>query len=175
METLQQQTLHGTQGELTFSQGDSHANHLASQENARALMMTDFYGAKCLEQLQRLGHVSSWQKTFMDCLILTVDVQSKQSAPIWKISGMRGRSFLILHLIASDYQRWNGTSGLLPRPLTSDSKGACRIRTRTSKVQKGNFREVIREQETDGIYPKPDFAEWVKGFPIGWTKVTNKD
>ena len=175
METLQQQTSKGTQGELMFLQEDSPASHLALQENERALKMTAFYGAKCLEQLQRLDRVSSWQKTFMGCLILTVDVQSKLSAPIWKVSGMRSRSFLILHLIALDYQRWNGTSGLLPRPMKSDSKGSGYDRYLGSKKCKGNFREVIRDSKEDGIYPNPDFAEWVKGFPIGWTLIQNED
>jgi hypothetical protein len=31
--------------------------------------------------------------------------------------------------------------------------------------------EVIREDETDGLYPHPEFVEAMMGFPIGWTEL----
>lgn len=76
---------------------------------------------------------------------------------------------LVYQLQLVDYLQWNGICGLLPRPQASDCKGAGKSRYRRSKMERKNFREVIREAQTDGIYPKPDFVEWVKGFPIGWT------
>lgn len=39
-------------------------------------------------------------------------------------------------------------------------------------MERKNFREVIREAPTDGIYPKPAFVEWVKGFPNDWTDLS---
>lgn len=84
-----------------------------------------------------------------------------------------GRLVYQMQLVA--YLPWNGTCGLLPRPQASDSKGAGKSRYRLSKTERGNFREVIREELTDGIYPRLDFVEWVKGFPIGWTDLRHSE
>jgi hypothetical protein len=54
-----------------------------------------------------------------------------------------------------------------PTPTTSDSKGASAKRYKGSPHSHGNLREVIRDGETDGQYPNPEFVEWMMGFPIG--------
>jgi len=133
----------------------------------KAKRITDTSGLKCLELLKRSTQFSLWQKTFTDCLLSTMVIQSKESVPTWKLLVTKSRSFLIVRLMPLIYQRWNGTYGLLPRPLASDRKGAKKTRTRTTE-NLGYFREVIREKSTDGIYPNPEFVIWLKGFPEGW-------
>ena len=123
--------------------------------------MTVTSGLKCLRLLKVSSPVESsvWN--------------SKISNLIWRVSDIK-QNVSIFRLVALDYKRWNGTSGLLQRPLASDSKGAKKSRTCNSEL-KGNFREMIRDSVTDGIYPEPNFVEWIKGFPENWTEIKETD
>ena len=93
-------------------------------------------------------------------------------AHIWKLSATRCKR-MILTLQLVDYQRWNGTFGLLPRVLASEYKGVKKkdYRTSTRKGKHFPMTTTLRECQTDGYYPHPDFVEWVKGYPIGWTEL----
>jgi hypothetical protein len=105
-------------------------------------------------------------------LLISPIWESRLSIPIWKVSTTMCKR-LIFRLTPLVYQRWNGTCGLLPRPTASDAKGASAKRFRTSPHNHGNFREMIRETLNDGQYPNPEFVEWVKGFPAGWTDLNS--
>lgn len=154
-------------GESTLFQGDSPVNHTALQANERAKMTFVISGRRCLESLKRLRRDGALLKTLLE---FSAMAQPTMCVPSWKILATpAGR--LILRLALLDYQRWNGTSGLLPRATASDHKGASAQRFRTSPQSHGNFREVIRESATDGQYPRPEFVEWMKGYPIGWTEI----
>lgn len=68
----------------------------------------------------------------------------------------------------------NLTDALLrhyPTPKNSDSKGAVKNRYKGSGKEYGNLSEAIRGGVTDGIYPHPNFVEWMMGFPLDWTKL----
>lgn len=102
-------------------------------------------------------------------LLTTKTWASNWSYLIWKAQDTKC-NHLVFHLRLVDYLPWNGTFGLLPRPMKMDYKGTSKNRFRGSKTCRRNFRETIREKSTDGTYPNPEFAEWVKGLPIGWTE-----
>ncbi len=150
--------------QLMLFAGGIPANRLAQQDSAAAQKIKDISGRKCCELYKVAGLDGSLPKMFMDTLASVLTKLPHR----WSLTASpSGR--LIFTLAPLDYQRWNGTSGLLPRPMASDSKGAGKRRYRTSPKCRGNFREVIRETSSDGIYPRPEFVEWVKGFPEGWT------
>ena len=156
--------------QLTLFAPDFLVSHTVLPGSERAIRMTAISGRKLLEFCPKSGRIGLLVKT-----LLTFSTWgSMDSFLIWKISATRQQR-LVFRLTQLVYQRWNGTSGLLPRPMKSDSKGSGYDRYLGSKKCKGNFREVIRDSKEDGIYPNPDFAEWVKGFPIGWTLIQNED
>lgn len=135
-----------------------------SQADAKAQQTLETWHRRCSELSENLNRHGLLVRTWRAILILgwTPCVMD------WSVRATpSGR--LVYQLLLVDYLQWNGICGLLPRPQASDSKGAGKSRYRRSKMERKNFREVIREEPTDGIYPKPAFVEWVKGFPIGWT------
>ena len=142
------------------------ANHSPLPGSAKAKMMTVTSGLNISGLYKKSGPVGLFAKTLLESSVW----ESKLSCPIWKVLVTQS-NVLILRLTQSAYQQWNGTSGLLPRPTVSDAKGSPAKRYRTSQHCRGNFREVIRETLADGQYPLPEFVEWVKGFPEGWTEL----
>lgn len=151
------------------SQEGFHASHSAWQECEREKMMNVTSSLKCLELSERLGRHGLLAKTLLASSLWSEAKHSDVSAMTWSMKATRS-NVMIYRLTALDYKPWNGTSGLLQRPLASDSKGAKRTRTRTTEM-KGNFREQIREDISDGIYVKPDFVMWLKGFPENWLQI----
>ena len=67
--TLKKQTSRFTQIKLTFSQEDSHANHIQAQENDLGKPMKDTSFRKCLDVLKRLNPDGLLAKTFVDLLV----------------------------------------------------------------------------------------------------------
>lgn len=158
--------------QLTLSQEAFHAKTFPSQTQTVRDLMDHVLasGKRCLELSARLGHLGLLSK-----MLLTSKTWDTESSRLtWKVRGMKLKH-LIFRLVPSHYNAWNGTYGLLPRPTASDHKGAPMKRYRGSIHSHGNFREVIREKETDGNYPRPEFVEWVKGFPIGWTDLNHSE
>lgn len=94
------------------------------------------------------------------------------SLMLWKKKDISARRS-VFHLALLDYLPWNGMYGLLPRPAARDFRGTSKKRHRRSNAYKGNFNEAIRESESDGVYPNPEFVEVVKGFPEGWTDLSS--
>jgi len=151
--------------QLTLFAGDSHVNRSALPGSEMAKKMTAISGQRCAALSMKQGHLGSLVKMLLE----SSHWDSMQSYPIWKVL-VTPHKRLIYRLMPLDYQRWNGTYGLLPRPTVSDSKGSPKKRFRTSPEHRSNFCEIIRENMNDGLYPRPEFVEWVKGFPDGWTE-----
>lgn len=123
-------------------------------------------GRQCVTLLTEVGPIGSLARTLLESPIYF----STSAKMTWTASAISHKR-LIFRLALLDYQQWNGTFGLLPRPSLSNHKGAPKNRFRTSKSYRGNFHEAIREHQADGIYPRPEFVESVKGFPTGWTEL----
>lgn len=146
------------------------ANPIQSQVDASVKQMLVTWQARCSDLLKKLNQPGLLERT-----------PKALSISGWTPCVMNWESLVTTHgrlvcrLALLDYLPWNGICGLLPRPQASDSKGAGKSRFRLSKMERKNFREVIREASTDGIYPRPDFVEWVKGFPIGWTDLRHSE
>lgn len=152
------------QCDATWLQVDSHVSRsrLLDSEKERTMIATS--GRQCWQSSNLVGPVGCLAR-----MLLTSKIWFSPIALMrWK-KLVISSSHSIFRLALLDYQRWNGTHGLLPRLLASDAKGAGKNRWLNSPKSRNNFREVIRNGPNDGIYPHPEFAEWVKGFPIGWT------
>ena len=156
--------------QLTLLPGDFPVSLLASPASVKAKQMTVTSGLLCLISSKNIGRLGLLEKI----LLASSAWGLIDGLIVWKVWTTPAKR-LIFSLAPLTYQPWNGTSGLLPRPTKSDQKGAGYKRFRTSPTYRGNFREAIREVETDGIYPNPEFAEWVKGFPIGWTELAQSE
>lgn len=122
---------------------------------------------KCLEYLERSRPDLEYLKTLAILLVQSLPENTTICVSAWKIWDTKCRR-LILTLRVVDYLQWNGTYGLLPRITVSDSKGSPMSRTRTNNNFRA-FKSIIRENREDGTLANPDFCEWVKGFPEGWT------
>ena len=169
MEELKKSTEQFTGGQLTLFQEDHPVNPIQSVDSEKVRKTRGMDGSKLYDLYGRLCHLSPLLKMFTE----SQRWHSISGVLTWSAWATRSKR-LIFRLHASGYQPWNGTCGLLPRPLKSDSKGSGAKRYLNSEANKGNFREVIRDQQTDGQYPNPDFVTWVKGFPEGWGNLTAK-
>src|SRR4030042_5728973 len=148
--------------------GDFPVNHFPLLEEKEERQMIAISGRKCCESFPKQGRIGLLQR-----MLLT--------SPIWfsPIAKMRWRpkvtkhSHLIFQLALVGYQRWNGTSGLLPRAEASSWKGAGRNAYRGSKgyshASGGRIIKALRDGPQSPIYVDPSFIEVVKGFPVSWT------
>src|ERR1044071_6017085 len=93
----------------------------AGRDSAQAMIVSS--GLRCLESYLNLTPNGLSGKTFLESL-LTAELNLNECAAAWRLKGMRCSRRLIFQLALLDYKRWNGTHGLLQRPLASDSKGA---------------------------------------------------
>ena len=153
--------------QLTLFAEDSHVSRTQEQTGRGAAEETlETCQARLSAWYQNLSQPSLLEKTPRALLILG----SHPSLMTWRRLDI-SRNHSLYQLALLDYLRWNGMYGLLPRPAASDYKGSSMKRYRTSKHYKGNYREAIRESESDGTYPNPEFTEAVKGFPIGHTEI----
>ena len=63
--------------------------------------------------------------------------------------------------------------GFLPTPTVSMHKGSLKNRYYGSDTYRGNLHEALRNGPEDPIYPHPDFAEALMGFPTAHTDLNS--
>ena len=105
-------------------------------------------------------------RTWQRCLI---EGWARFSEP-WPRAGMtrNGIAYRLPTLVPGT----NGTEfGYLPTLTKSDAKGSPRNRWNGNDKSHGNLCEALRDGPDDPIYPHPDFAEQLMGFPAGWTEL----
>ena len=156
---------------MLFAQ-DFPANHIPQPEKEKDRQTKGMDRQTCYALSEMLNHGGLLAKTLLG-LPWGKLKHSDTSSMVWSLRATQS-GVLIFRLAPLDYRRWSGTSGLLPRTMASDLNGSGKKRFRTG-FNKGNFRELIRESETDGIYPNPDFCEWIKGFPENWTSLDESE
>lgn len=143
-----------------------------SPANAEARRETVISGRKWLPLLKDSDLLGLFTRT----LLTSPEWYSTSGTPIWKCSGIK-QGHLIFRLLVSGYQRWNGTSGLLPRLLASDWKGTCRRAFRDSPrwdrkiASGGRLTMALRDNYESPAHLNPSYCELLKGFPLGWTEL----
>ena len=151
------------QTKLTFSQEDSHANPTQWQGNEKAKTMTVTSGLKCLEQLEKLPRVTSWERMFLALLIGTGDWYSKRCVLTWRLKATRSRPWLYLR--RRSMPRTEGIefgllqSELLPTPTAMDSTNAT-AEMKSTQVKEGSMHSVtLSRAMTMGMLPTPNAQE----------------
>jgi len=115
IKTLSRQISLFTEEQLTLSQVDSPANHLAVQDKGRVQKMNAICGQKCLERYAKLNRNSLWEKMLVVSLIGMGEWYSSKCSLIWKMKGMKPKH-LLFQLVASEHHTKEKGYGLLPTP-----------------------------------------------------------
>ena len=120
MKTSQKQTSLFTEDQLTYSQADSHANHIRQQENDLGKRTSAISGLKCSEQFKRLTQPTLWAKMFVDLLIGTGEWSSKKCALTWKLVGTKYNRYYCQLVPSVRHIEETEFGSLLPTPQASD-------------------------------------------------------
>jgi hypothetical protein len=122
------------------------------QDSEKAKMMNAICGHKCVEQLEKLPRVSSWEKTFAALLTGTGEWYSTKCVLIWKILVIKSRPFLYLHARQMPLTNAN-EFGLLPTTQARDWKGA------QGRGYKGTAQDLPTKVML-GLIPTPNAFDW---------------
>ena len=160
-----------------------------TQESGKGQMMTATYGRRCVESFKSFPRATSWQKTFVDCLVSKGEWYSRQCVLTWKLSATKSNR-LFFQLVPSTPRTEEIESGLLlATPNTMDAmapktkKAVLREATETRPGRKkfANLRDQlyhgikmnpIQGGKSRGLKLQPDFAGHLMGFPPGWTDLS---
>lgn len=165
-EPCQQTLFEETELQLTQSVAGSPAKTSHSLENELGLKVKGLVsGQSTQDLLARYDPTSrSWKTSQASCL-----PGMDEYSETWPKAGMT-RSGVAYRLGQLDCLTTASVSGLLPTIVKSEGRGTGRNRYRGSKHYRGaKMAEGLRSGQDDPIYLRPDFAEQVMGFPIGWT------
>ena len=124
-------------------------------------------GQKWPESLAKYDQDSrSWRTA--QCLLFEDLGESLETFPRW---GMM-RDGELWELAMSERFTSENEFGFLPTPLKSDQTGTGKKRFIGSPENRyGKAIEGLRTSLSDPQYLHPDFAEWMMGWPIGWTEL----
>jgi hypothetical protein len=155
--------------------GDSRAKTLAVPENSAAWAKghDPASGPRLSDLLATYDRATSSWRTSQHCLLAQVSGEADGLAEFsetWPRSGMMRNG--IAYQLHSLEPGTNGTAfGWLPTVLKNSGNGAPRDRYFGSITYRCNYAEGLRNGPDDPLYPQPDFAEQVMGFPTGWTEL----
>lgn len=176
-----------TSGESICSQGDSPARRSVSPTGTDEEQLTiGGSGQRCVEFATYSSQSGYWSRTSSAyCqLLMRWDEQEDSSEAFlqtWPASGFVTSSGTACQL-ATSVRRWSGgASGSLPTPAARESKDWSRARI-LADLDRGDgvakricaLSPSLRQSEEIGGLD-PSFAEWMMGFPEGWTDVTGCD
>lgn len=167
--------------ESTSLQGDTHVNRLVQQENERDNTTRATCGQICLELYGKQDQLGLCVKMLKD----TLPAGLIASAMIWKVKDMKsGRS--LFQLAPLNRRTFATEFGLLRTPLALEgSESWVSVDKRRQKMREngdnrtGNLYKLTHEaQKLDGVMGgvlRPEFVEWMMGYPIGWTDVSHSE
>lgn len=156
--------------QLTLFAADTHASLFPSPGSDAARRMTVTSGLTCL----RLSAHSGPLGACLRMLLATSAWASTRCFLTWREEATpRNRS--LFRLVPSMPPTGGIECGLLPTLVRSDAKGAPRDRFFGSPAYRSNLCEALRAGPEDGIYPHPELAELLMGFPRGWTDLKDAE
>jgi hypothetical protein len=162
-------------------QAATHASHLAQQESEKAQMTPATSGLKCLESYNRQDRLGLCVKMLKGTLPMGLIA----SAMIWRKKVTKCNR--LLYQLAPLNRRTFATEfGLLRTPLAMEGgESWVAVDKRRQKMRDagdnrtGNLYKLTQEaQKLDGVEDgvlKPEFVEWLMGYPIGWTDVSHSE
>ena len=146
---------------------DFHARTSAPPARAQALKASEAgCGERWRESLAKLDPATHSWKT-AQCSLFGEGYESLATLPPWGIAA-NGE----LWELATPPRLTSATEcGFLPTVQKSDSKGTGKTRyVGSPQMRHGKAIEGLRMSLTDPQYIHPDFAEWMMGWPIGWSE-----
>jgi DNA (cytosine-5)-methyltransferase 1 len=174
---------------------NGHASLIRVQENAERLVMSVTSGRNCGESFAKLNQDGFWVKTSQGSVQVRMDGSSGEYCETWPRWGIlsdgvvgelrmlepaiegNGSSLLPTILGASTNPAAHGQSNgtfkqeinrrlaMLPTCTSRDHKGGT-----VERVENGNPKRALDcEMQVHGLKLQPAFAEWMQGFPEGWT------
>src|SRR5690625_110949 len=164
MRTSQRRTSLFTEDKSTSLPGDSPANRTVKLEKDWGKRTSAISGRRCLERLERLNQLGSWEKTFLELVVGMEGWSSTRCKLTWK---MKGTSFNRLY-----FQRRPSVLpieeigfGLLPTPETSQGGAQKDVRvSENGSYYRENSKGVrfgVRVQDVvaSGLLPTPDCSD----------------
>jgi hypothetical protein len=141
--------------DVISSRADFPASRSAQQEREKAQTTTAISGQKCVASFKSFPRATSWQRTFVDCLVSKGEWYSRQCVLTWKLSATKSNR-LLSQLVPSTPRTEEIVSGLLPTSTENRSVDA-----------------LLNERKTThgtnhGLKLQPDFAGWMMGYPKGY-------
>ena len=162
-ETSRLSTAHNSP-QLTLFAADTHASLFPSPGSDAARRMTVTSGLTCLRSSAHSGPLGACLRM----LLATSAWASTRCFLTWREEATPCNRSLF-RLVPSMPPTGGIECGLLPTLVRSDAKGAPRDRFLGSPTYRSNLCEALRRGPEDGIYPHPEYAERIMGFPPGWT------
>lgn len=196
MVTSSNSTAQNTGVQLTFSQEDFHASHLAQPASEKERMITATSGRKCLESFEKFSRPTLWARMLVASLIGTGDWYSTKCKLTWRMRASKCKRFYfqlvpstlrieetefgLLHtptakgnqLSPSMATRYLGSWGI-PTPTASCKDIDTMERTMLSGQKKRQMKMdgAPYQTQTSGML-NPTWIEWLMGYPIGWTELS---
>jgi hypothetical protein len=163
MKISQKQTSLFTEEQLTYLQGDSHANHIAQQESDLGKKTAATSGRKCLEQFKKLNRDGLLAKTLPGFLLGMTDWSSEKCVLTWKMKGTKSKH--LLFQLVPLVRRTEGIGfGLLPTPQAMDMmQNPPREITKSGRIisnQGQNGSAPLKDLAMNGLLPTPIAGDW---------------
>lgn len=186
--------------DLFCLQEDFHVRVSLSPEKEEAQKMTVTSGRRCFGLYERLVRHGSSLRTCVEYLLSSKEWYSSRSVLIWKEQVTTSRR-LLYQLVPSTHRTEEieyglsliPNAGMLPTPQASDAarKGADYARANRPRSGGDDLTTAIRRKsmlttpsaaridqmprqvgKETGLRLQPAFAEWMMGFPLGWTNLS---
>lgn len=140
-----------------------------SPGSEEARRMTAGSGQRLLPWLTAFGPHGSYLKTLLESCLSTMEWNSSVSVLRWKVRGTKFNR--LLFQLAPLARRTDETGyGLLPTVRSSERAASASLNAVQNITNpRGNLEEAI--YEATGLLVQPPFAEWMMGYPSGWTSL----
>lgn len=162
--------------ESAFYQQESHANHIALQENVRHLVMNVICGRKQQELFARLNQDGFWEKMYQGYCQVSLDDSLEEYLETWPKWGIV-LDGVAMRLPQPELTFTGKEYLLLPRPIASDGLAWTKInkndcQTSIHKViSKGRMVKLIYYLifADYSVAQSAEYYEMTMGFPKHWT------
>ena len=116
---LQKPILQNMQTQLTLFPADFLVSPIQQLDKEKAKKMNAICGRTCCERYKKFPRVTLWAKMFADYLIGTGEWYSTKCVLTWKITGIKSRPLLFLHVGSAHHTEGKEFGLLLPTPNSS--------------------------------------------------------
>ena len=148
---------------LTSSVAAFPVNHTVSQAKGKPVKTNEISEERCSELFAKLSRDGCWQRTYQDCVPLSLDGSLDEFSGTWPASGMilNGKAYqrqrLVPHISGKGSSLWPTPRAVMPDNLTSgrmNAKG--RLVRESGQDFNINLADAVR------IWPTPKASEaWV--------------